>query len=91
MLPTRGLEFLLTTAFIDNYPMQLFTEFDGKRLKTKTKTALEYDWSTNMERNMPAQALRYNSMLLYTVAKKIKDVNPTHSITTELTKKASAD
>jgi exopolyphosphatase/pppGpp-phosphohydrolase len=54
-------------------------------------TTSEHGWSANMVRIMEAQAMRENSMTSYMVSKQTREVNPKHSIMSELKRKASAD
>merc|ERR1711976_495533 len=51
----------------------------------------QYGWTANMERIMKAQALRDTSTMGYMAAKKHLEINPEHSIMTNLKTKADAD
>merc|ERR1712238_186045 len=101
-LRKKGLEVLYMTDPIDEYTVQLMKEVLGDKVEKVVissrmadspcvLTTSEYGWSANMERIMKAQALRDNSMTSYMMSKKTMEVNPKHSIMSELKKKASAD
>merc|ERR1712113_1010149 len=51
----------------------------------------QYGWTANMERIMKAQALRDTSTMGYMAAKKHLEINPDHSIISNLRGKADAD
>merc|ERR1711876_18616 len=101
-LRKKGLEVLYMVDPIDEYAVQQLKEVLGDKVEKVlvssrmadspcVLTTSEYGWSANMERIMKAQALRDNSMTSYMVSKKTMEVNPKHSIMTELRKKAAAD
>merc|ERR1712113_717959 len=103
-LRKKGIEVLYMVDPIDEYAVQQLKEFDGKKLKSTTKEGLEIDDEDEkkkieelkaefepLTKLMKAQALRDNSMTSYMVSKKTMEVNPKHSIMTELKKKAAAD
>merc|ERR1712115_307328 len=51
----------------------------------------QYGWTANMERIMKAQALRDTSTMGYMAAKKHLEINPDHSIMSNLRQRAEAD
>merc|ERR1712110_1361438 len=51
----------------------------------------QYGWSANMERIMKAQALKDTSAMGYMAAKKHLEINPDHSIISNLREKADVD
>merc|ERR1711944_130025 len=51
----------------------------------------QYGWTANMERIMKAQALRDTSTMGYIAAKKHLEINPDHSIISNLKEKAETD
>merc|ERR1739836_131464 len=51
----------------------------------------QYGWTANMERIMKAQALRDTSTMGYMAAKKHLEINPDHSIISNLRQRAEAD
>merc|ERR1712134_11873 len=87
-LRKKGIEVLYMVDPIDEYCVQQLKEYDGKKLKSVTKEGLDLDTE---EEKKKTQALRDSSMSSYMVSKKTMEVNPNHSIMTELKKKASAD
>merc|ERR1712188_147771 len=101
-LRKKGIEVLYMVDPVDEYAVQQLKEVDGDKVEKVVVssrmadspcvlTTSEYGWSANMERIMKAQALRDNSMTSYMVSKKTMEVNPKHSIMSELKKKAAAD
>merc|ERR1712157_584777 len=94
-LRKKGLEVLYMVDPIDEYGVQQLKEVLGDKVEKVlvsnrmadspcVLTTSEYGWSANMERIMKAQALRDNSMTSYMVSKKTMEINPKHSIMTEL-------
>merc|ERR1712139_541122 len=90
-LRKKGLEVLYMVDPIDEYAVEKLMISSRMADSPCVLTTSEYGWSANMERIMKAQALRDNSMTSYMVSKKTMEVNPKHSIMTELKKKATAD
>merc|ERR1711881_490656 len=93
-LRKKGYEVIYMVDPIDEYSVQQLKEFDGEKVIVSSRVVdspcvlvtSEYGWSANMERIMKAQALRDNSMTSYMVSKKTMEINPKHSIMTELKK-----
>merc|ERR1712038_1954802 len=85
-LRKKGLEVLYMVDPIDEYGVQQLKEFGGKKLKSTTKEGLDIDDEDDKKKmeELKAQALRDNSMTSYMVSKKTMEVNPKHSIMTEL-------
>merc|ERR1711991_759886 len=103
-LRKKGLEVIYMVDPIDEYAVQQLKEFDGKKLKSTTKEGLDIEDEDDkkkleelkaefepLSKLMKAQALRDSSMSSYMMSKKTMEINPKHSIMTELKKKASAD
>merc|ERR1712136_618436 len=81
-LRKKGLEVLYMVDPVDEYVVQQLKEFDGEKLKSTTK---------DEDDKMKAQALRDSPVSSFMMSKKTMEVNPTHSITTGLKRKAPAE
>merc|ERR1712178_564966 len=100
-LRKKGLEVLYMVDPIDEYAVQQLKEFDGKKLKSTTKEGLDIEDDDEKKKieelkaefepltKLMKEVLRDNSMTSYMVSKKTMEVNPKHSIMTELKKKAA--
>merc|ERR1711861_102290 len=102
-LRKKGYEVMYMVDPIDEYAVQQLKEFDGKKLKSITKEGLDIDDEDEKKKmeelkaefepltKLMKEVLRDKSMTSYMVSKKTMEVNPKHSIMSELKKKASAD
>ena len=100
-LRQKCLEALCLVGPVDDYAVQQLKDFVRKKLMKMTRrscrivdspcvlTTQEHGWSANMERIMESpMGRRDNSMTSNMVSKKTTEVNPTHSIKTELRKRS---
>merc|ERR1739838_554433 len=84
-LRKKGLEVIYMTDPIDEYTVQQLKEFDGKKLKSTTKEGLDLE-DEDEKKKLEEMKAEFEPLTKLTM-----EVNPKHSIMSELKKKASAD